>query len=116
MAIPKPGKDDYSAAKAYRVISGKMVEKVAAMLVSAHCEMSRGFHPGQYGCRPRRSAVYSVEVAIVRTRGAWKPGMYHRSTTDGRGSRLPQRGKRVPPKGGVRQDWMRPWFAGLTVS
>ena len=41
--IPKPGRDDYGLAKSYRCISllnclGKMVEKVAAMLVSAHCE------------------------------------------------------------------------------
>ena len=41
--IPKPGKDDYSAAKAYRCISllnclGKMVEKVVANLISEHCE------------------------------------------------------------------------------
>ena len=59
MTIPKPGQDDYSLAKSYRCISllnclGKMVEKVAAMLVSAHCERARGFHPGQYGPDDRR--------------------------------------------------------------
>ena len=51
--IPKPGKDDYSVAKAYRCISllnclGKMVEKVVANLISDHCETRGGFHPGQY--------------------------------------------------------------------
>ena len=40
-----------SLAKSYRCISllnclGKMVEKVAAMMVSAHCETISGFHPG----------------------------------------------------------------------
>ena len=56
VVTPKPGKYDYSLAKAYRVISllsclGKMVEKVASILISAHCELLGGFHPGQYGCR-----------------------------------------------------------------
>ena len=52
--ISKPGKGDYTLAKAYRVISllnclGKMVEKVAAELISAHCEALDKFHPGRYG-------------------------------------------------------------------
>ena len=39
VTVPKPGKDKYALAKSHRVISllnclGKMVEKVAAMLVS----------------------------------------------------------------------------------
>ena len=60
--MPKPGKDDYSVAKAYWVVSllnclGKMVEKVAAMLVSAHCEARSAFHPVQYGCQTQRSDV-----------------------------------------------------------
>ena len=62
VAIPKPGNDCYGLAKPYRVISplnclGKMVEKVAAMLVSTHCEATGCFHPGQYGCRTRQSAA-----------------------------------------------------------
>ena len=41
VTISKPGEDDYCLAKSYRCISllnclGKMVEKVAAMMVSAH--------------------------------------------------------------------------------
>lgn len=52
VTIPEPGKDDYSLAKSYRCIPllnhlAKMVGKVAAMMVSAHCETIRGFHPGQ---------------------------------------------------------------------
>ena len=52
VTIPKPGKDDYSLAKSYRHISllnclGKMVEKVAAELVGAHCDQVQGFYPGQ---------------------------------------------------------------------
>ena len=75
--IPKPGKDDYSAAKACRCISllnclGKMVEKVVADLISEHCEVAQGFHPGQYGCQARRSAVDGVGVAIAQIQEAWK--------------------------------------------
>ena len=78
--IPKPGKDDYSAAKSYRCISllnclGKMVEKVAADLISEHCEATQGFHPGQYGCQTGRSAVDAVGVAIAQVQEAWKRGV-----------------------------------------
>ena len=77
--IPKPGKDDYGLATSYRVISllncpRKMVEKVAAMLVSTHCESTGGFHLGQYGCRMRRSAVDAVGVVIAQTQEAWRRG------------------------------------------
>ena len=73
--IPKPDKNDYGLAKSYRVISllnclGKMVEKVAAIMVSAHCKATGCFHPVQYGCRTRRSAVDAVGVAIVQTQEA----------------------------------------------
>ena len=52
---PKPGKNDYSLAKSYRAISllnclGKMVEKVAAMMVSTHYEATGRLYPGQYVC------------------------------------------------------------------
>ena len=78
VTIPKPGKD-YGLAKSYRVISllnclGKMVEKVAAMLISAHCEITGRFHSGHYRCRVRRSAVDAVGVAISQTQEAWKRG------------------------------------------
>ena len=77
VTIPKPGKDDYGLAKSYRVISllnclGKMVEKVAAMMVSAHCEAMGRSHPGQYGCRARRSAVDAVTITIAHTQEAWR--------------------------------------------
>lgn len=44
------------------------------MLVSAHCEATPGFHPGQYGCRAGRSAVDAVAVAIAQTQEAWGRG------------------------------------------
>ena len=85
VTIPKPGKDDYGLAKSYRCISllnclGKMVEKVAAMLVSAHCERVRGFHPGQYGCRTGRSAVDAVGITIAQVQEAWGRGVNLRDT------------------------------------
>lgn len=62
VAIPKPGKDDYGLAKSYRIISllsclGKIVEKVAAMMVSAHCETDGDPHPGRYDFDPGRTAA-----------------------------------------------------------
>ena len=51
MIIPKPGKDNYGLAKSYRCISllnclSKIAEKMAAMMVSAHCEATEGLPPG----------------------------------------------------------------------
>ena len=74
--IPKPGKDGNGLAKSYPVISllkslGKMVEEVTAMLVTALCETTGRFHPGQYGCRTQRSAVDAVGVTIAQTQEAW---------------------------------------------
>ena len=79
ITIPKPGKDDYSLAKAYRVISlldclGKVVEKVAAYLLSNQCERTGALNPGQYGSRPQRSAVDAVGLAMARTQQAWTQG------------------------------------------
>ena len=51
-----------------------MIEKVVAMLVSAHCKLTGGFHPGQYGCRSPRSAVDAVGVTIAQTQEAWGRG------------------------------------------
>ena len=80
VTIPKPGKDDYFVAKAYRCISllnclGKIVEKVVADFISRHCESTGGFHPGQYGCRTKRSAVDAVGVAIAQVQKAWSRGV-----------------------------------------
>lgn len=77
--IPKPGKDGYTTAKTYWCISllnrlGKMVEKVAADLISEHCKAARGFRPGQYGCRAKRSATDAVGVAIAQVQEVWKRG------------------------------------------
>ena len=77
VTIPKPGKADYNVAMAYRVISilnclRKIVEKMAADLISVHFEEPDKFHPGQYGRRPPRWVVDAVGVAIAQTQGAWR--------------------------------------------
>ena len=79
VTIPKPGKDDYSKAKSYRVISllnclGKVVEKVVATMISEHCEREGTLHPGQYGSRKRRSAVDAVGVLMTEVQQAWGEG------------------------------------------
>ena len=76
ITIPKPEKDDYSQAKAYRVISlldclGKVVEKVAAYLISNQYERTGALDSGQYGSRPQRSAMDAVGLAMARTQQAW---------------------------------------------
>jgi hypothetical protein len=72
VTIPKPGKDDYSKVKSYRVISllnclGKVVKKVVAIMLTDHCKWHRTFHLGQYGCRRNRSAVDAIGVLMVKT-------------------------------------------------
>ena len=52
-----------------------MVEKVVPGLISEHCEANDGFHPGQYGCRVKRSAVDAVGVVIAQTQEAWSRGV-----------------------------------------
>ena len=77
VVIPKPGKPDYGKARAHRVISlldtmGKLVERVAAHLISERLEMNHHLHDGQYGGRVRRSTVDAVAVLINETHQAWK--------------------------------------------
>jgi hypothetical protein len=76
VTIPKPGKDDYTKAKSYRMISllnclGKVVEKVVATMLADHCERKGTFHPGQYGSRRNRSAVDAVGVLMSKAQEAW---------------------------------------------
>jgi hypothetical protein len=56
VVIRKPGKDDYTKLKAYRSISllscmGKVVEKVAAELLSEEAEKRGLLSDGQFGSR-----------------------------------------------------------------
>ncbi|ODM18159.1 hypothetical protein SI65_06030 [Aspergillus cristatus] len=75
--LRKPNKPDYTAVKAYRVISllnclGKVVEKVAADAIAHHCETMGVLHPGQMGGRKQRSAIDAVACLIQNTHEAWK--------------------------------------------
>lgn len=51
---------------------GSMVEKVAAELISAHCEAPN--KPQQYGGRSRRSAADAVSVAVAQIQEVWRQG------------------------------------------
>jgi hypothetical protein len=67
--LQKPNKPDHTLVKAYRVISllnclGKIVEKLAAEAISTYCEGAQVLHPGQMGCRKRRSAIDAVACLI----------------------------------------------------
>lgn len=74
--LRKPNKPDYSLVKAYRVISllnclGKVIEKVAAEAIATYCEAAGVLHPGQMGCRRRRSTADAVACLIQETQDAW---------------------------------------------
>ena len=76
VVIPKPGKPDYTLARAHRVISlldsiSKLVERMAAHLIADHLQRRNKLHDGQYGCRKRRSAVDAVAVLMDCTQQAW---------------------------------------------
>lgn len=75
--LRKPNKLDYTAVKAYRVISllnclGKVVEKIAADAIAHHCETMGVLHPGQMGSRKQQSAIDAVACLIQNTHEAWK--------------------------------------------
>jgi len=77
VCIPKPGKSDYSKAKAYRVISllstmSKLVEKVVANKLSELAEQEQWFHRGQFGGRRHRSAVEAASVLVRHVTNAWE--------------------------------------------
>jgi len=75
--LRKPNKPDYTAVKAYRIISllnclGKVIEKIAADAIAHHCETMGVLHPGQMGSRKQRSAIDAVACLIQNTHEAWK--------------------------------------------
>ena len=94
---------------------GKMVEKVAAMMVSAHCEVN-SFHPGQYRFRGGRSAADAVGVTIAQTQEAWSRKLHHRGPSYGRRFCLSQLCQRMPPTKDARHGLGRigTWSGGPT--
>jgi len=76
VVIRKPGKDDYTKLKACRSISllswkGKVVEKVAAELLSEEAERSGLLSDGQFGHRKGRSAIDAAAIMVHRAHAAW---------------------------------------------
>jgi len=77
--IRKPGKDDYTKLMAYRSISllscmGKVVEKVAAELLSEEAERRGRLSDGQFGSKKGRSAINAVAIMVDRAHAAWTNG------------------------------------------
>lgn len=100
MTIHKPGKDDFSLAKSYRVISPlnclrKMAVKVAVMLISADCEATGSFHLASTDAECSARLLTRSDSPSLRPR---RPGTKkdHQRPANGRGGSLPQCGERMP--------------------
>ena len=79
LVFRRPGKDDYSKLMAYRSISllsciGKVVENVAAELLSEEAERRGLLSDGQFGSRNGLSAIYSAAIMVNRAHTAWTNG------------------------------------------
>jgi len=76
VVIRKPGKDDYTKLKAYRLISllscmGKGVEKVAVELLSEEAERKGLLSDRQFGSRKGRSAIDAAAIMVDRAHTVW---------------------------------------------
>ncbi|EED15961.1 reverse transcriptase, putative [Talaromyces stipitatus ATCC 10500] len=74
--LRKNGKTNYTLASAYRVISllkclGKVIEKIAAELITSFAEAQGLFHDGQFGGRTQCSAIDAVACLVEEIHQAW---------------------------------------------
>jgi len=79
VVIRTPGNENYTQLKGYRSISlwscmGKVVEKVAAELLSDEAEGRGLLSDRQFGSRRGRSAIDTVAIMVDRAHAAWKGG------------------------------------------
>jgi len=79
VVIRKPGKADYTKLKAYRSISllscmGKVVEKVAAELLSEEAEGRGLLSDGRFGSMKGWSAIDAAAIMVDRAHAAWGNG------------------------------------------
>ncbi|EED11676.1 reverse transcriptase, putative [Talaromyces stipitatus ATCC 10500] len=79
MILDSTGKTNYTLASAYRVISllkclGKVIEKLAAELITNFAEAQDLFHDGQFGGRRQRSAIDAVACLVEEIHQAWANG------------------------------------------
>ena len=77
MVIRKPGKEDYTKLKSYRLISllscmGKLVKKVVAKLLSDEAERRALLSDGQFGSRKKRSGIDAAAIMVDRAHLPWK--------------------------------------------
>jgi hypothetical protein len=69
VVIQKPGKEDYTTLKSYRMISllsclGKVVEKVVSKLRSDEAERRALLSDSQFGSRKPRSDIKSAAIMV----------------------------------------------------
>ena len=79
VVIPKPGRDNYSLCKSYRVISllrclGKVLERVVCGLLELQVCRLGALHRGQFGSIRRRSAVDAVATLVTICEREWSRG------------------------------------------
>lgn len=77
IALRKPNKTDYTAAKAYRPISllptiSKGLEVVVARKLSYFAETHALLPPNHFGARPKRSSEQALNLIIERIHQAWQ--------------------------------------------
>jgi hypothetical protein len=77
ICIPKPGNKTYDQAKCYWVISllsylGKLIEKVATILITNDVEFRHILHEGQYGACRGWSAVDAAQVLLATVEEIWE--------------------------------------------
>jgi hypothetical protein len=77
ICIPKPGKKTYNQAKCYQVISllsclGKLIEKVATIVITNDIEFCHILHEGQYGACRGWSAVDAAGVLLATVKEIWE--------------------------------------------
>src|SRR5579859_1214810 len=80
VVLRKPGKPDYTTAKAYRPIAlentlGKLIESVIAELLSHAVEEYQLIPPQHYGGRPGRTGEEAMTMLVERIKHAWKEGV-----------------------------------------
>jgi len=77
VVIPTPGKEDYTKLNSCRTMSlfnpmGKVVEKVAAVLLPDKAERRALLSDGHFGSRMTTSAIDAAAIMIDSGHSAWK--------------------------------------------
>ncbi|ODM21120.1 hypothetical protein SI65_04173 [Aspergillus cristatus] len=81
VALPKPGKKDYSSPRSYRLISllstlGKGLERLMARRLAWIAIRHKVLHPQQFGALPCRSATDLAAALVHDIEEAWARGLF----------------------------------------